>query len=637
MLLLLSGANLRTQAYDIWVGAGQSNSVGFSGSIDATLDATQFNIIEYNHSDAFTIANEPLDHPGLPRPLDYPDTIGHQLTFAKRYATNTLSAGRKVLIIPAADGGSGFDHATASESWNIGGIRAQFVVDQVNEVLALNNNNVFRGIIWHQGEANRAMTKYEYADRLDELYYWFKDNINETADWDFIVGGLSEDWLDNGGDNRLQIQNALEDVGYRLPTGGYASSSGLAGGVGGEDVHFTPASQRTFGERYETEQRTKDYGLVFAEDWINNGTAGADTQLSCARSGDAFAFDSNGILQPVAVNTLRRSYDIDGTSRGLLIEEASENFQLADSYRTFTDSDWTKSNITVSQTVDGIDGSPNGAARLTATSTNGFILYNQNGTQPDGAGTYTGSLYIKRVTGSGNINISCDGGSNYTEISGSLTSDWQRFEVQAGSGQTDPNIVVRIDTSGDAIDVDWTQLEKKDAATSPMEGGATRNADVVTVATSGITGFSNTDVTLFVEWDSHIGGTYAAAMLDVPSGTNLAGIRSVSDFVRGTIIDNNSTQMDQTGGSLSTDTTYRGILTYSTSKTAHGQANYAFNGTAGTEDTAITVPSWTQLSVGSVTNSGGTPINFLNGHIRRVFMYNKHYGDAVIEHITSAT
>jgi hypothetical protein len=115
---------------------------------------------------------------------------------------------------------------------------------------------------------------------------------------------------------------------------------------------------------------------------------------------------------------------------------------------------------------------------LTATGANGYIR-----AQPTvvNATAYTNSIFIKRVTGTGAVNlIGVDDSSN----SITLTTEWQRFSVTKNSTSTTGNIGVRLATSGDVVMICFAQLELGSVATSPIyaavEGSSeTRNADVI--------------------------------------------------------------------------------------------------------------------------------------------------------------
>jgi hypothetical protein len=147
--------------------------------------------------------------------------------------------------------------------------------------------------------------------------------------------------------------------------------------------------------------------------------------------------------------------------------------------RNLADASWTTVTMTTSQTVPGVDGIANSATRCTATAALATAL------QPAlilGGGFRFVSFYIKRVTGTGNIDITQNGITGWTTVmSGAGTGGWVR--VQMFASVVNPQIGIRIATNGDAIDVDFAQLEDLGSlphASSPMPTtGASRNPDVL--------------------------------------------------------------------------------------------------------------------------------------------------------------
>jgi len=161
------------------------------------------------------------------------------------------------------------------------------------------------------------------------------------------------------------------------------------------------------------------------------------------RASTGYALDLAGNLVAFASGALRR------TDRGVLIEGARTNRALHS--RDLTNAAWTATNCTVAKTSLGADGTESGACRVTATSSNATVL--QSITNASVARYF--SAYIRRITGSGNVDVTLDGGSTWTTVT--LTTAY----AVVGAGQTlaNPQIGFRVVTSGDAIDVDFVQCE----------------------------------------------------------------------------------------------------------------------------------------------------------------------------------
>jgi len=160
-------------------------------------------------------------------------------------------------------------------------------------------------------------------------------------------------------------------------------------------------------------------------------------------------------------------------ANGILIEGASTNEALHS--RDFTNAVWIKTNITPAKDAIGADGVANSASTLTATAANGTAF--QTVTKLSAENTY--SIDVRRKTGTGTIEITDDGGSTFTDVTSSINSStYSRFEIT--TTQANPSFGVRIVTSGDEVEADYTGLEVLPFASSRIETVAstvTRAAD----------------------------------------------------------------------------------------------------------------------------------------------------------------
>lgn len=136
--------------------------------------------------------------------------------------------------------------------------------------------------------------------------------------------------------------------------------------------------------------------------------------------------------------------------------------------RDLTNAAWTKSNCTVAKDQTGIDGVANSASKITATADTATCL--QNITLASSARFQ--SAYVKRVAGSGIIEMTMDNGLTWTAIT--VTSSWTRVAIPT---QTLANPIpgFLINTNGDAIAVDFVQNEAGAEPSSPI---ATTTASV---------------------------------------------------------------------------------------------------------------------------------------------------------------
>jgi hypothetical protein len=272
--------------------------------------------------------------------------------------------------------------------------------------------------------------------------------------------------------------------------------------------------------------------------------------LSCARGSAAWYFDTNGILQTVAANAERYGrIDNDPASpAGLIQEQARTNIVkhnrdlritrfmvVTGGAGTFTDGEtvtatgggtgtyvadqspsgyiavrsgsgtftgtltggssgatktissvttaWVLTNVTVARTLTGLDGVANSASKITATSANGTVL--QAITNASSARWQ--SAYVRRITGTGNVYMTMDGGATWTNITSLLTETWTLIEI-ATQTLADPSVGFKLGTNGDAIGVDAVQNENNGTAGgSPILTTTTsgaRSLETLTVAQS---------------------------------------------------------------------------------------------------------------------------------------------------------
>jgi hypothetical protein len=121
---------------------------------------------------------------------------------------------------------------------------------------------------------------------------------------------------------------------------------------------------------------------------------------------------------------------------------------------------WSKSNATVAKNQTGIDGVANAATSITATAANAVLI------QPISlaSGSRTSSVYLKRITGTGNVQVTLDGSTWSTvDLSNGL---WNRI-VLSGT-VTNPCVGVLLATNGDAVAMDYAQVEDGAFVTSPI-------------------------------------------------------------------------------------------------------------------------------------------------------------------------
>ena len=196
-----------------------------------------------------------------------------------------------------------------------------------------------------------------------------------------------------------------------------------------------------------------------------------------------------------------------GAYGGYLAEGARTNSCLQS--RDLTSVSWTKTTLTVAKTSTGIDGVGSSCTRCTAAGANSTAT--QAITLVSAAKTF--SVWIKRVTGTGVVQISLDNFATNTDVTALINSSTFTL-VQMTQTLANPTVGIRLVTSTDAIDVDVAQLEDTASfASTPIPTttiAVTRNADVLNYVLAG-----NADAT--------VGGAYAEVSTLWSTGPTTAG------------------------------------------------------------------------------------------------------------------
>lgn len=232
-------------------------------------------------------------------------------------------------------------------------------------------------------------------------------------------------------------------------------------------------------------------GLTLLLNFADLGSGVVDTATSLGTAAATFTRATAGASKlstglwklDVASGSPRYSYNgLDttvATTGGYLPEGARTNSCLQ--ARDLTNASWTKSNLTTAKTSTGIDGGASSCTRCTASAGNGTAL--QAVTLASAAKAF--GVWIKRITGTGEIDITLDNGSTWTNITANINSATFTL-VQATQTLANPTVGIRVVTSADAVDVDVAQLEDGAAfVSSPIPttvAAVTRNADVLTYA-----------------------------------------------------------------------------------------------------------------------------------------------------------
>lgn len=164
-------------------------------------------------------------------------------SFADRYARDH---GVQVGLIPCADGG------TCLDQWQVGGL----LFDHACYMAELaSRTSTIVGVLWHQGESDCKADQYPlYEEKLTVILNAFRERLN-LQDVPFLVGGLGEFLADKEQwpslKNYPHVNKALMRIAEKDEKIGFVSAVGLSGNA--DNLHFSSAALREFGERYYEE------------------------------------------------------------------------------------------------------------------------------------------------------------------------------------------------------------------------------------------------------------------------------------------------------------------------------------------------------------------------------------------------
>lgn len=264
-----------TEKFDIIVLAGQSNAVGYGvGDVeeeyipsenimwleddaDAHFEKNEVTgkdelMIHYPSTFCISVAEEPLSANG--QKLGKPAIL-----FAKNYYDTYLKGtDRKVLIINAAVGGTGF----ARNEWGVeNAVLYTRLCDMVNYALGQNKDNKLAAFLWHQGECDAfenaewdAEKRYTVHKRnLLLMFGDFKKKFN-CPHIPMVTGEFCNEWYE---ENKIPCDAVLravcevfsaENNGACVKTADLLSNNQATGN--GDNIHFCRPAAYELGRRY---------------------------------------------------------------------------------------------------------------------------------------------------------------------------------------------------------------------------------------------------------------------------------------------------------------------------------------------------------------------------------------------------
>lgn len=233
---------------------------------------------------------------------------------------------------------------------------------------------------------------------------------------------------------------------------------------------------------------TLDYNFAGAQYFQAGSAAGADPKnlITVTRASTGYAADLSGLYYSFANNIARV------TNAGLMVEVAATNDALWS--RDMSNAAWVKVGVGTALNAAGIDGTANSATTLTATGTAGVCTSSctslQTITLGSSADTY--SVFLKRVTGVGAVNITINNLTGATACT-LVPNAFTRCSVTATLAN--PVIGVQLTALNDVVVADFNQMEPGGFPTTPIlttTVAVTRAADQPIVKSLGTIGVGYT-------------------------------------------------------------------------------------------------------------------------------------------------
>ena len=256
------------EKFDIVIQAGQSNAEGCGkGPLDEPVYTVDGDIMHLSPEFTVTIAtvdgfenlfvtyaDKPFDISCADEHLNCGETAADfSLTFAKEYkAAGYLREGRKLLVIRAAIGGTGF----MKKHWGMSDQVYLKMIELIDYALSLNPENKLVAFLWHQGEHD-AFEKNQ-PDTYEMQLWDMLDSVRSrysVPTLPFICGDFVNEWKSKNIDICEPIVEKIKAVAKKAG-GEFIETADLPSNnqktANGDDIHFCRQSIYELGRRYFT-------------------------------------------------------------------------------------------------------------------------------------------------------------------------------------------------------------------------------------------------------------------------------------------------------------------------------------------------------------------------------------------------
>ena len=235
--------------FDILIQAGQSNAEGYGfGPVDEPWQPDE-RVWTLNENFTISLAAEKVTGNQIQSNFSF--------AFAREYLNSgRLAEGRKLLILRAAVGGTGF----LDNHWKPEDDLYLRMLDMIRTASGLNPENTPVALLWHQGETDAGL-KASYQTHYDNLMTLVKGVRAEVGreDLPFVAGDFVHHWKNDNIAVCTPVVDAIRAVCRDCGCGGFAETDGLLSNyqelksnpLGWEDpIHFSRKAIYELGKRY---------------------------------------------------------------------------------------------------------------------------------------------------------------------------------------------------------------------------------------------------------------------------------------------------------------------------------------------------------------------------------------------------
>ena len=236
--------NFCEEKFDIVIQAGQSNSQGYGiGDAEKPYVANE-NVWFLNNDFTISTAQERISENFI--------VSDFSLSFAREYIqSGRLENGRKLLIVRAAVGGTGF----LDNRWKLTDDLYLRMIAMTETALSLNKSNRLIAFLWHQGETDAMLDadKQTHYNNLSTLINSFRTTFG-CEKLPFIAGDFVPEWKNKNATRCQPVTDAIKEVCTNVGCAKFIETDELESNSQKspiqDDIHFCRESLYRLGVKY---------------------------------------------------------------------------------------------------------------------------------------------------------------------------------------------------------------------------------------------------------------------------------------------------------------------------------------------------------------------------------------------------